>query len=143
MQRHAALAGLSEEHHHGLVWSRRLSRFAAGESESPAADVIDEFLSVWEREINPHFRREEEVVLPVFARTDHYWVAGIQEMLRQHVELRRNIWLLREDPHPDVIRQTGELLREHIRLEEREVFPLIQLEADEPLLARIGELLHV
>jgi len=143
MQRHAALAGLSEEHHHGLVWSRRLTKLAAGKLETSPKEVMGEFLSVWEREINPHFRREEEILLPVFARTDHYWVAGIQEMLRQHVELRRNIWLLREDPHPDVIRQTGELLQEHIRLEEREVFPLIQQEADESLLARIDELLHV
>lgn len=143
MQRHPALVGLSEEHHHGLVWSRRLSRLSEGEADSPVKEVIREFLGVWDQEINPHFRREEEILLPVFARTDHYWAEGIQEMLRQHVELRRNVWLLREDPGPAIIQHTGDLLQEHIRLEERDVFPLIQKEADEPLLARIGELLHM
>jgi len=142
MQRHEALAGLSEEHHHGLVWSRRLRKLTSRDTEQSLREVIDQFLQVWEQEINPHFRREEEILLPVFARTDMYWAESIREMLRQHVLLRRDVWLIKEDPQPHIIQRIGDLLQEHIRLEEREVFPLIQQHAEEHLLARIGELLH-
>lgn len=143
MQRHQALVNLSEEHHHGLVWSRRLLKLAASEQQQLPEEEIHQFLSVWEQEINPHFRREEEILLPLFAHTELYWADSIQEMLRQHILLRRDVWSLRVVQEPGLIHRIGNLLQTHIRLEEREVFPLIQREAEESLLARIGELLHI
>ena len=64
MKRHPSLRTLSDDHHGGLVWARRLRRAAAGEGDPPA-EVAREFLRFWDTDTTLHFREEEEVLLPV------------------------------------------------------------------------------
>ena len=47
--------------------ARRLRQAAAGEGE-PSAEVARSFLRFWEEDTRPHVRKEEEVLLAVFAR---------------------------------------------------------------------------
>ncbi len=131
MKRAAQLRELSDDHHHGLVQARRLRRAASGETDDPA-EATRAFLEFWRRETKAHFRKEEEVLLPVLA-----WHGGdlshepLAEMLAQHARIRGLVMRLGDEvagggARPETLRGIGELLEAHIRLEERRVFPMIE-----------------
>ena len=67
MKRHPCLRAFSDDHHQGLVNARRLRRAASGEGASSADSALD-FLEFWQTDTSLHFRKEEEVLLPVLAR---------------------------------------------------------------------------
>ena len=67
MKRTAELRGLSEDHHQGLVQARRLRRAALGEGVDQT-ETSGAFLDFWQKDTSAHFRKEEEVLLPVLAR---------------------------------------------------------------------------
>ncbi len=131
MKRHPSLRKFSDDHHEGLVQARHLRRAAAGEGESPQ-EAARAFLRFWAEYTSPHFREEEEVLLAVFAR--HGGDLGaepIQEMLGDHARIRGLVMGLGEEAESDevdreTLREIGEQLDAHIRLEERKVFPLIE-----------------
>jgi iron-sulfur cluster repair protein YtfE (RIC family) len=142
MKRHPTLRKFSDDHHGGLVQARRLRRVRAGESES--REVARSFLPFWDKDASPHFREEEEVLLPVYAR--HGGDLGaepIQEMVADHARLRGLVMTLIEedrsgDVSTDTLRKIGERLEAHIRLEERRVFPLVEAALPEEGLEQVG-----
>ena len=123
MKRTAELRGLSEDHHHGLVQARRLRRAGSGEGVD-STEMSGAFLDFWQKDTSAHFRKEEEVLLPVLARH------GV-EMLAQHAELGGLVMELSDEVEgrnvrKETLQAIGERLEEHIRLEEREVFPMLE-----------------
>jgi iron-sulfur cluster repair protein YtfE (RIC family) len=59
---------------------------AAGEGVGPPEETARAFLEFWQRDTSAHFRREEEVLLPVLARyrQDVLNRGPVVEMLGQH-----------------------------------------------------------
>ena len=133
MKRAAELRQLSDDHHQGLVQARRLRKVAAGEGVGTLEEAARDFLEFWQRDTSGHFRREEEVLLPVVARygQDALGQEPAVEMLAQHARIRGLVMQL-SDEHadsnlrPETLGEIGELLEAHIRLEERVVFPMIE-----------------
>jgi hemerythrin-like domain-containing protein len=132
MKRHPSLRQFSDDHHQGLVNARRLRRAASGDVVNPAGTARD-FLDFWQRDTSRHFRKEEEVLLPVLARYggDLDERPTILQMLTQHARIRGLAMQLSDELEQgeiqeDTLRNLGEQLEAHIRLEEREVFPLIE-----------------
>jgi hemerythrin-like domain-containing protein len=131
MKRAAELRGLSDDHHQGLVQARRLRRPSLGEAGNPA-EAAAAFLDFWRKDTSVHFRKEEEVLLPVFARHGGDPVREpLGEMLAQHTRIRSLVMELGDqvadgEVRPETLQSIGELLETHIRLEERQVFPLIE-----------------
>jgi hypothetical protein len=135
MRRSDALAQLSRDHHHGLVVAQRLSRA----DETTAADARDAFLGFWEREGRLHFRAEEEALLPAFARHVPPSHGDVVRVLTEHVDIRRRAADLAgaaarlEDLH-----ELGRRLHDHIRHEERVLFPLIEESLPDAELAAVA-----
>src|SRR5687768_9467888 len=131
MKRHSSLTEFSDDHHQGLVNARRLKRAASGEDTS-SADTARDFLDFWQRDISLHFRKEEEVLLPVLARYGgDVGEQPILQMLAQHARIRGLAMQLsdelkQDNIREDTLRSLGEQLEAHIRLEERHVFPLVE-----------------
>jgi iron-sulfur cluster repair protein YtfE (RIC family) len=131
MKRHPSLTEFSDDHHQGLVNARRLRRTASGEGDS-SADSARDFLEFWQGDTSRHFRKEEEVLLPMLARYGgDFGKQSIVQMLTQHALIRGLAMQLSDEFEQDKIREDtlrnlGERLEAHIRLEEREVFPLIE-----------------
>ncbi len=148
MKRHPSLRPFSDDHHQGLVNARRLRRAASGEGGSSAGTAQD-FLDFWQRDTSLHFRKEEEVLLPVLARYGgDLSEQPILQMLTQHALIRGLAMQLSDELEQDKIREDtprnlGEKLEAHIRLEEREVFPLIEQTLPEHALQAGGYLLEV
>jgi quercetin dioxygenase-like cupin family protein len=112
MQRHPALVPLSHDHHHTLVHARRLRE--QGTEAAPA------FLRFFAAETLRHFRDEEELVFPLLEDEPE----ELRQVLLEHQRIRALALRLRDGE--DVTRELGELLDAHVRLEERQLFDLIQ-----------------
>jgi hemerythrin-like domain-containing protein len=124
MKRHPALQPLSRDHHVALVAAQRLRR-ATGDG---AAAARDEFLAFWREHGAKHFRVEEEVLLPAFAAHADPDAECVARMLMDHVRIRAAARRLEHEAAPPVatLHELGTMLERHVRLEEREVFPLIE-----------------
>jgi len=133
MKRDPRLHGLSSDHHHALVLAMR-ARKAAEEGEAPAP-VWDEIRGRFERELAPHFRVEEEILLPALRGVVEQ--PGGAEMADRiaadHAELRALI-----DAATDLAR-FGTVLHDHVRYEERTVFEFAEEHVPSEVLDRIGE----
>jgi hemerythrin-like domain-containing protein len=136
MKRSEALKVLSHQHHQGLFAALQLMR-AAPET---AAQARQAFLDFFEREGASHFRAEEELLLPAYARHTGCDKPEIVRVLTDHVDLRRRGQDLEANAHPDpsALRELGERLEAHIRFEERELFPMIESALPDGELAQLG-----
>src|SRR4051794_15469317 len=116
MKRHPALVHLSRDHHHTLVWARRLKRGETG-------------FDAYRRGLARHFREEEERVFPLLAEFCAEPPAVLARALVDHTRIRA----LPAGP------ELGALLEAHVRLEERELFELLQqVVPDERLAALVA-----
>lgn len=149
MKRHPDLVEFSDDHHQRLVNAFRLRKTASGEGDDPA-DAARAFLEFWREDTRVHFRKEEEVLLPVVARHggDLLEAEPVAEMLVQHARIRGLAMQIRDevgrdDVQPNTLRELGEQLEDHIRLEEREVFPLIEEALPETALNEVAARLRI
>lgn len=133
MKRHPALAQLSREHHSALVLAKRaLSASASGLDAMNL--VVAEVERAFARNLEPHFQIEERLLLP------HLIAVGqskaVERTLTQHAELQLLVSQSGIN-RPEILRQFGNALAEHVRFEERELFPLAESTLDEDRLESI------
>lgn len=122
MKRHPALAPLSRDHQHALAIAQRLRRATPESAEQAVAG----FLTAWELEEKLHFRIEEEVLLPAYAAHGDAGHPVILRVLVDHLSIRCFAELLATEVSLQTLHALGERLASHVRLEERELFPLIE-----------------
>jgi hemerythrin-like domain-containing protein len=129
VRRHPALVPLSQEHRHELAQARRLLRAASAEPEERLA-VASAYIDAFFAETVEHFRREEGILFPLYLRH-----AGstpmLERILREHMQLHGLARALRAaaaagDIPPEALRTLGDLLRDHVRVEEGELFDAIE-----------------
>lgn len=133
IRRSEALAPLSREHHEGLllVWKIRQGL----KNGTPLADIVAYVNWFWQHHLQPHFRQEEDLLVPMAPDNEH-----IRQMLREHLQLRNTM----ESGNftEGSLLETAQLLNDHIRFEERVLFPEIEKMATAEQLAAISEDLH-
>lgn len=140
MKRSAALAALSRDHHHALVVAQALRR--ADDASAEAARAT--FLRYWTDDGAEHFRREEELLLPAFAGYGDPHHPLVLRALGEHVAIRHRAARLAAGAaaEPNALHELGEQLAAHVRLEERELFPLIEAAMPAGELARVAAALE-
>jgi iron-sulfur cluster repair protein YtfE (RIC family) len=105
------------------------ARWLAALAREGAAPRAARLLALWEEEIQPHCRREEEVLLPELARRIPEADAVIVFTLGDHVVLRRLVRELREaceSERGEAVRRLARKLAEHVEFEEQTLFPAVQ-----------------
>jgi hypothetical protein len=133
MKRAEALRPLSREHLVALLAAKRLR-----EAQDPVAAGRD-FLAFWDEHGRDHFRIEEEVLLPGWAAWGELDQAGVARMLEEHLTIRREALLLESGPFPLArIRALGNLLHDHVRFEERQLFVAAEKALDPAALERLA-----
>ena len=136
-KRDQALVPLSHDHHHALVIAMLLRRA----SDENAAGTSHAFLDFWKSDCSDHFRVEEEELYPVFAAGQGADNPLLLQALDDHAQIRAIAASLEagDQAGGEELNRLGEILATHVRLEEREIFPLVEqaLPADE--LAALGE----
>jgi len=116
MKRDERLKSLSRDHHHALVLARR----ATAEGHAAPPSLATELAATFEREIEPHFRVEEEVLLPALRAKGRADL--VDRTVREHEELR-TLALGAREGRTGLLEELGTLLTAHVRFEERELFP--------------------
>lgn len=124
MKRDTALVSLSHGHHQALVVAQKLRRA----EEGSAAEARAALAAFWPVAGRAHFRLEEEVLLPAFAAHGDAYHPLVAQVLCDHVAIRQRAEVVLGDDDVTVtdLRELGRLLADHVRLEERQLFPLIE-----------------
>ncbi|MGO2359032.1 hemerythrin domain-containing protein [Mesonia sp.] len=132
IKRHEALQPLSRQHHFGLLFSWKIRKgFAKEISINRMKAYADWF---FEKEIQPHFKLEEEFVFPVLGPEDPL----IERALQEHQEIRA---LFEDTKEPlKSLHILEEKLQNHIRFEERTLFNKIQEAATKNEMEKIDEI---
>jgi iron-sulfur cluster repair protein YtfE (RIC family) len=124
MIRQPALQSLSHDHHQALAVALKLARANADN----VTRARQEFLRFWQAEGQAHFRLEEEILLPAYAELGNEKDPLIDQVLRDHLAIRRRVTRVERgvDEPLWAVRELGGQLAEHVRLEERQLFPRIE-----------------
>ena len=105
----------------------------------------EKFVRFWHKSGHVHFREEEEVLLPAYAR--HVRLdrdAEVMRILADHAEIRAAVrdfeqrLAMKAPIEAGEIARIGKLLHDHVRLEENEVFPRIEKALSEERLNAMG-----
>lgn len=133
MKRADALKPLSREHLAALLAARKLR----------GADDVEvatrEFLAFWEKDGRLHFRIEEEVLLPGWAAYGELDRPGVARMLEEHLAIRREALRLEAgELSIERLHALGDLLHDHVRFEERDLFVAAEAALDPAALQRLG-----
>jgi hypothetical protein len=143
VRRHPALVPLSQDHHRALVEARAVISGAAGDGPKRLAAGA-RFTAFFTAHAVPHFRCEEEDLFPLVASPpgddppealvrallDHSRLHALAGAIRDAVQ--------RGDVDGELLIATGGLFRDHVRLEERTLLPLIEERAGDAGLAAIA-----
>ncbi|MEZ4321827.1 MAG: hemerythrin domain-containing protein [Myxococcota bacterium] len=120
MKRDPRLRGLSEDHHHALFLARKI-RLALEAGEGKHAEELT--ASGWTEELAPHLEAEEEVLVPAMQAAGMHVLAA--RILTDHAALSdaRARGLAGD---AEQLARFAEVLVEHVRFEERVVFPAVE-----------------
>ena len=136
MKRADALQPLSRDHLKALLAAKRV---AEAEDVDTAATA---FIAFWDAE-RDHFRVEEEILLPHWAAHAGVDAAAVERMLADHLAIRADALRLEgETLSLDELHALGNRLHDHVRFEERVLFPMIEKALDAEAMERLGAHLH-
>ena len=144
-RRHETLIPLTHDHHHALAQARRLRDVAKNEDQTERRNLTNDFINFYFGRAVRHFHEEEELFfaplidepqardLVLRAVSDHLRLHGLVRNVKRQLSVG--------DADQETLDQISQLLTEHVRFEEQELFPLIeQLIPEEDLreLATVG-----
>ncbi|MGE5518501.1 MAG: hemerythrin domain-containing protein [Candidatus Dadabacteria bacterium] len=111
------LAPLSVEHHDGLmlVWKIRQGL----RNGTPIHTIADYIQWFWTNHLEQHFHDEKVVLAPYLPKGDEM----IEKMLEDHEELESMVRINEAIPDKEMMIRFADALHEHIRFEERKLFP--------------------
>ena len=139
MKRNPNLVNLSSEHHDGLVIALRIKKAVAKLDD--LSIVLDYTLHVWPT-LKHHFAQEEDNFF-LFPQIDSKH-PHLKRMLDEHHEFEQLINRLSTETGrlKDDLLSFSELLKNHIRFEERVLFPYIEEILSQDELQEIGKQLE-
>lgn len=122
IKRSKQLAPLSREHHDGLLFSWKIKQ---GIANNATIEQMRKFaLWYWRHHIKPHFFQEEKILLP-YLPADNPMKHRLKE---EHDHIRELVIGLDEGTDADKrhLIILSDLVNQHIRFEERELFPFME-----------------
>lgn len=129
MWRHPALRPLSRDHFAALLLIRDVRWAAASGDAGLQLRAAAELAKAWSAEIAAHFQAEDDHLRP------HLTANEVERIDHDHAELRARFaaLLAGDPPQPADAQAAAELLHEHVRWEESELYAAVQarLPADE------------
>ena len=134
MKRDPRLIRLSEEHHHGLAFALRLERELpetdAETGDTKLATLYGDLLRFWARGLLPHFHTETECLIARLVRHVPDDDERVRRLQRDHLGMEALVARMRDaagdEERREALATFGELLRTHIRWEERVLFESLQ-----------------
>lgn len=130
MERDARLTPLSHEHHHALVMALRINRELPGSSDADARRLYMDLAQFWSAAIQPHHLVENDALLERIAHRGDDGLQRAGRLQRDHRELEQLMEAMRAartaDERRAALTTFGNVLRDHVRWEERDLFMWMQ-----------------
>jgi len=143
MKRHDSLLLVAREHHDSLVMARRLmtgkGSAGSGWPEDPVAQA-QLMADFYKANLERHFAAENRIVFPAALECGSVEVAEMVEQLkREHEQMTATISRLAGAAVVEAaaLEELGKLLNAHVRMEDRQLFPLIEAGLSAGRLARL------
>ncbi|MEZ5561986.1 MAG: hemerythrin domain-containing protein [Gammaproteobacteria bacterium] len=130
-KRHPALIPVAREHHECLILAQRLmGKTRVSDSDWPH-DPVQQAATLagfFERHLRQHFAIEEALVFPAACGAGSEAGALVLQLLDEHRDMAARIEQMAANPQvvATELAAFGELLNAHIRLEDRQLFPLME-----------------
>lgn len=121
-RRDPSLIPLSHDHHHALVRVFEIRQALRGGED--LSDQLHRTREFYRDHLIPHFRAEEEVVVPALRGATTQAEAFLERLSTEHRSLHAMAAGLDDDTAG--FAAFADLLESHIRFEERELFPFYQ-----------------
>lgn len=121
IKRHKALVSFSKDHHFGLLLSWKIRQ---GIDKGVSAERISNYvLYFFENELQKHFNEEEKMLFALLPSHD----ALRKKAEAQHQSIYQLVKTIKANKNQQpVLKQLADVLEEHLRFEERELFNHIQ-----------------
>lgn len=143
MKRDDRLVRLSWDHHHALVFARRIAVELPDASDDDAGALYSDLLSFYAAGLLPHFRLEGECLLGRLVRAVAPEHEAVRRTLDDHLYLEALVMTMRDTAEPterrEALRRFGQTLRDHVRWEESVLFDLVQSALPDDDLDALGE----
>ena len=136
MKRHEGIQVLSRDHHTGLLFGWKIKQGIARQVSPGKMQPYVKYF--WNNHLKSHFEEEETLLFPLL-KSDI-----VKQAITEHKQIRQ----LAEEiigavtPGLPPLQTLADMLEQHIRFEERVVFPLMEKELPEKELAAIGNRLQ-
>jgi len=128
MKRHKSLYSLSHDHHHGLILANLIKKNAPGYKNLPKTfeGKVEYLINFYETELINHFREEEEILFPAVKGRNENLDNLFKDIFDDHNQFHSLIKKIKVKADVELLDNFGNLLDDHIRKEERELFRLVQ-----------------
>jgi len=134
MKRAEQLQKLSREHHGSLVMAKNIAEIAESGSEADLLDAINTVSKYYDDELELHFQHEERTIFSLIFRQYREHVGLATTLLKEHGLIRMLIPKITVETARTDLAEFALVLKNHTRVEERELFPIIEtLFSDEEL----------
>ena len=142
MKRHESLAGLSREHHGGLILAQLLKKSAPVYKGLPTDNEGKAIYAAgyYKDELEKHFEKEEQILIKKIRGINSGLDQVADEIIDEHAALRELFKYLQTPTElASQLDKIAVVLEKHIRKEERLFFPMIQELCSEEALAEIAK----
>lgn len=136
MKRHESIVALSRDHHFGLLFCWKIRQGI--KKQLPAERIRPYVTYFWNHHLERHFQEEENLL---FAAVQNQLV---DRALSEHRQIKAAVAHIRaeDDLHVDPLNALADLVDQHIRFEERVLFPQLERELSAERLAALGQQLN-
>jgi hemerythrin-like domain-containing protein len=141
-RRNDALIPLTHDHHHALAQARRLRDVSKLSDVTERRNLANDFVNFYFGRAIRHFHEEEELFFAPLVdepRAKELVLRAVSDHLRLHALVRTVKRQLSDgEADSDVLAKIADLLTDHVRFEEQELFPLVEELVPEDILKEMA-----
>jgi hypothetical protein len=117
IRRSKQLTPLSKDHHDGLLFAWKIKQgLKNGADIKLIAGYVQWF---WKNHLQEHFKEEEEILAPHLPVNNEL----LNQMMEEHLEIESMIHINENIADENLLLNLARLIDDHIRFEERQLFP--------------------
>lgn len=133
IKRSKQLTPLSKDHHDGLLFAWKIRQ---GLKNGADIKIIAEYVQwFWTNHLEEHFREEEQILAPHLPADNEL----LQQMFDEHENIEAMIHINENIPDGILLANLAQAIDDHIRFEERQLFPYAEKAIPEEELNSIYE----
>ncbi len=146
-RRHESLIHFSRDHHDGLMLAQQIldqRRTMLPDWPKDFRGRVTYVTAFFQDHLRPHFTAEEEHLFPLIQRHVAPSKDLITRLIAEHRQMETIVGGFARPgfaPSQEKLHEFGRILEEHIRTEERKLFPLFEKEAGDEVLTKAQALL--